>query len=301
MPSNRGLRQASIEAVASMAGQCDGVRCDMAMLLLNSIFERTWGTRAGQQPRTEFWAELIAAIKKTYPEFLFIAEAYWDREWELQQQGFDFCYDKRFYDRLAHGDAESVRAHLSAPVDYQSKLLRFIENHDEQRAATAFSFHRGRAAALAMATAPGARLFHQGQLEGRKARVPVFLKRRAAEPINQPLADFYNTLLRASVFREGEWSLCHCSGWPDNSTFQNLLSWSWSNDSDRYLVVINFSDSPAQGRVQIPWAEIKGKTWCLLDQFSGETYQRDGDEMLDPGLYVDLFPWGYHFFQFENL
>ncbi len=294
-----GLRGAAIETVANIAGQCDGVRCDMAMLLLNSIFERTWGSRAGLKPATEYWADLIAAIKSSRPEFLFIAEAYWDREWELQQQGFDFCYDKRFYDRLAHGNAESLRAHLSAPVNYQSKLLRFIENHDEQRAATAFSFGKERTAALAMATVPCLKLFHEGQLEGRKIRVPVFLRRRNAEPVNQPIQVFYSKLLPiidAPAFREGEWILYDCTGWPDNSTYQSLLSWSWSKDNDRYLVVINFSDSPAQGRVQVPWAEIQGKPWCLLDLFSGDTYERRADEMRDPGLYVGLRPWDYHFF-----
>lgn len=299
-----GLRGAAIETVANIAGQCDGVRCDMAMLLLNSIFERTWGSRAGLKPATEYWADLIAAIKSSRAEFLFIAEAYWDREWELQQQGFDFCYDKRLYDRLAHGNAESVRAHLSAPVDYQSKLLRFIENHDEQRAAAAFSFDKERAAALAMATLPGARLLHEGQLEGRQIRVPVFLRRRNAEPVNQPIQVFYSKLLPiidAPAFREGEWILYDCTGWPGNSTYQNLLSWSWKKDNDRYLVVINFSDSPAQGRVQALRTAIRGNTWRLFDQFSSETYERDGDEMLDPGLYVDLLPWSYHFFRFEKL
>ena len=101
------LRQAAIETVLYIAGACDGVRCDMAMLLLNSIFERTWGSRAGLKPTTEYWADLIAAVKKSVPEFLFIAEAYWDREWKLQQQGFDYCYDKHFYDLLAHGDPDS--------------------------------------------------------------------------------------------------------------------------------------------------------------------------------------------------
>jgi hypothetical protein len=118
------------------------------------------------------------------------------------------------------------------------------------------------------------------------------------------LEQFYKQLLdvtKTSVFREGEWSLCHCTGWPDNSTFQNLLSWSWIKDDERYLIVINFSDSPAQGNVEVPWAEIQGKTWRLLDQFSGETYDRLGDEMREPGLYIDLIPWGYHFFRFNIL
>ena len=115
-----GLRQAVIKTISSIAGQCDGIRCDMAMLMLTGIFERTWSTCAGQRPATEYWVDVIPAIKKAHPGFLFIAEAYWDLEWELQQQGFDFCYDKKLYDRLKHDNAESIRLHLcadSAPND----------------------------------------------------------------------------------------------------------------------------------------------------------------------------------------
>ena len=134
-----GLRQAAIQTVSSIAEQCDGVRCDMAMLMLNAIFERTWGGRAGARPTTEYWVDVISAVKKKAHGFLFIAEAYWDLEWELQQRGFDFCYDKKLYDRMEHGSAENIRLHLCADLAYQRKLLRFIENHDEPRAAATFS------------------------------------------------------------------------------------------------------------------------------------------------------------------
>ena len=133
-----GLRQAAAETLLDIAGHCDGVRCDMAMLVLNSVFERTWGPRAGARPDVDYWAAIIPAVKAQHPDFTFIAEAYWDLEWELQQQGFDFCYDKRLYDRLEKEGAESVWLHLLADMAYQEKLLRFIENHDEPRAAAAF-------------------------------------------------------------------------------------------------------------------------------------------------------------------
>ena len=262
------LRQAVLETVLSIAGQCDGIRCDMAMLLLNSIFERTWGSRAGKPPATEYWRELIPAVKKIYPDFLFVAEAYWDLEGELQQQGFDFCYDKRLYDRLEHGNAESVRQHLCADVAYQAKLLRFIENHDEPRAAATFSAAKERAAAVTIATLPGARLFHEGQFEGRKIRLPVFLGRRPAELADQALQVFYHWLLDAidaPVFREGQWALCDCAGWPDNPSYQNLVAWTWVKDNDRHLIIVNLSDSAAQARVQVPWEELRGKTWRLVD------------------------------------
>ncbi len=133
-----GYRNAAIETVAGIAEQCDGVRCDMAMLLMNEIFEKTWGKEAGERPRQEYWVEIIEAILHRGLDFVFIAEAYWDLEWQLQQQGFDFCYDKRLYDRLASGSAEDVGSHLLADAGYQGKLLRFIENHDEPRAAAVF-------------------------------------------------------------------------------------------------------------------------------------------------------------------
>ena len=130
------LREAAAETLRTIAEQCDGVRCDMAMLMLNDTFERTWGARAGERPRGEYWPTVIGAVREQHADFRFIAEAYWDLEWALQQHGFDYCYDKRLYDRLLHDGAESVREHLCADLDYQSRLIRFVENHDEPRIAS---------------------------------------------------------------------------------------------------------------------------------------------------------------------
>jgi len=291
-----------VTTLSAIAGQCDGVRCDMAMLLLNSVFQRTWGERAGSKPATEYWADIIPAVKQANPGFRFIAEAYWDLEWELQQQGFDFCYDKRLYDRLEHDNAESVRLHLCADLAYQDKLLRFIENHDEPRAAAAFSPAKERAAAVTTSTLTGARLFHEGQFEGRKVRLPVFLGRRPEEPVDRELQAFYRQLLSAiddRVFQEGQWRLCAHTGWPDNPSYQNIVAWRWWNDEERCLIVVNLSDTPSQAHVQVAWDDLAGRTWRLTDKLSGATYERSGDDMLASGLYVDLAPWGYHFLEYR--
>jgi hypothetical protein len=295
-----GLRKAVIETVSEIAQQCDGIRCDMAMLLLNNIFERTWGTRAGEKPADDYWRTVIPAIKQKHSEFKFIAEAYWDLEWELQQQGFDFCYDKKLYDRMEHADAENVRQHLLADFSYQQKMVRFIENHDEPRAASTFPSGKGRAAAVAILTLMGAKLLHEGQFEGRKVRLPVFLGRRLSEPVDHELVAFYKLLLKETnrdVFRYGEWRLCERNGWPDNQSFENLLTWCWSKQDERYLMVINFSRETAQGRVRVPWDELREKEWRLHDVLSSATYDRTGNEMRDAGLYVDLEPWKYHLFR----
>ncbi len=294
-----GLRAIASETLIAIAAQCDGVRCDMAMLLMNSIFRKTWGDRAGTVPGQEYWRQVIPAVKEKEPGFLFIAEAYWDMEWELQQQGFDYCYDKQLYDRLTHGSAEDVRLHLCADIAYQSKLLRFIENHDEPRAAAAFPGRKHRAAAVTALTIPGARLVHEGQMTGRHVRIPVFLERRPFEMPDFELLGFYQILLgvlQSNGIMRGTWNLCERSGWPDNHSCENMAAWCWDNETSRCLIIVNLSDTPSQARVHVPWNDISGNTWQLHDVFTDTVYERDGNEMCAPGLYVALPPWGFHFF-----
>jgi hypothetical protein len=298
-----GLRQAAADTLLSIAAQSDGVRCDMAMLLINGVFERTWGGRAGPMPATEYWRDVIPAVKNSWPNFLFMAEAYWGMEWELQQQGFDFCYDKRLYDRLEHDSPENVRLHLCADPGYQHKLVRFLENHDEPRAAAVFSPAHERAAAVVIATLPGARLFHEGQFEGRRVRPPVFLGRRPDERLDGELRAFYTKLLQATnnpVFRDGEWSLCERTGWSDNPSYLNMVAWSWTKDEARYLIVVNLSDRSSQARVRAPWNDVRGETLRLVDGLSDATFERSGEEIQGDGIYVELAPWACHFFRCER-
>lgn len=297
-----GVRRAALETVLKIAGQCDGVRCDMAMLVTHGVFERTWRQRAGEAPEDEFWETLIETVRETYPGFVFVAEAYWDLEWELQQQGFDFCYDKRLYDRLIHGDAEALRLHLQGDMHYQERLIRFLENHDEPRAASILGPEKNRAASVIAATLPGAKLFHEGQFEGRKIKSPVQLGRRAREPVDRELCAFYGkllTLVRRLSLREGEWLLCETRGWPDNASHRNLVAWCWRRQGEETLLVVNFSGVRSQGRVRLPWEELRGRRWVLTDVLNEVEYERDGGEMLDPGLFVDLKAYGYHGFRFS--
>jgi hypothetical protein len=179
---------------------------------------------------------------------------------------------------------------------YQEKTVRFIENHDEPRAAATFSSGKGRSVAVAFLTLMEAKLLHEGQFEGRKVRLPVFLGRRPPEPVDHALLAFYVRLLNGidrTAFRNGAWRLCERSGWPDNQSYQNLLAWCWA--------VINFRQEGAQARVHVPWDELRGKDWRLEDVLSGESYERNGSEMRDGGQFVDLGPWECHLFQVRTL
>jgi len=292
------LRAAATATLTDIAAQCDGIRCDMAMLMTNGVFAKTWGGRTGAEPAEEFWPAVIAGLRRQHPQTVLVAEAYWDMEWTLQQQGFDFCYDKRLYDRLVGRDTAGARDHLRAGLDYQSRLVRFLENHDEPRIADELPGDAERAAAVAIATLPGATLWHEGQFDGRRVRPPVFLSRRPDELPDAALASWYRRLLTAVAgrrVRSGDWQLLEAGGWPDNDSCRNLLAWSWSGTgAGPHLVVVNFSAEPAQGRVGLDWTGLRGHGWTLTDLLDDRVFERDGDELAGQGLFVDLPPWGCH-------
>jgi glycosidase len=301
-----GLREAQIGELGAVAERCDGVRCDMAMLLEPEIIQRTWGDRArpsdGSPAKDNpFWPEAIAAIRRRRPEFRFIAEVYWDMEWELQQAGFDFTYDKRLYDRLVAGDATPVREHLLADAAYQDRSLRFLENHDEPRAAAAFvPPAKHRAAAVVAFTARGLRFFHEGQLDGRRVHVSMHLGRRPWEPVDDELQAFYGRLLeclRRPELREGEWRLAEIRpAWSGNPTHQQLYVSSWQSGERRLLIAVNYGPTQAQGYVRANLPGLEGRKVTLVDLLGDARYERSGDDIAGGRLYLDMPPWGYNVF-----
>ncbi len=295
-------REAMTDALLRVAAKCDGARCDMAMLVTREVFERTWGD-AFDPLWAEFWPEAVARLKAARPYFLLLAEVYWDLEYELQQQGFDYTYDKRLYDRLHHQDAAPVRAHLSAGMDYQSRLARFVENHDEPRAQTAFGAARCPAVSTLTLTLPGFRLLHEGQLDGWRVKLPVHLGRRPQEPSDPEVRERYRRLLAAlseDVFHEGHWRLLEARGaWDGNQSHLNYVAHGWTLGTDYRLVVVNLSPDPAQCYVPLGIDELAGRTWLLSDLLGDALYVRDGDALLSPGLYLDVPGNGYHLFKIE--
>ena len=297
--SNPATQQAMTGQLEKIAGQCDGVRCDMAMLILPEVFERTWGTRS--QP---FWPQAIRRVRERVPEFRFLAEVYWDLEWTLQQQGFDYTYDKRLYDRLREGNPRAVRDHLHAGLDYQNKLARFLENHDEPRAAAAFPAGEHQSAAVTTFMAPGLRFFHQGQLEGRIKRIAPQLSRGPDEPVNKTLCQFYLRLLdilRYPVVREGEWRLLEClPAWEGNGSCDAFITYAWDDAGDaRLLVAVNYAPHASQCYVRVPFSDLDAGRWRLRDLLGDDCYDREGDDLRSRGLYLDLSPWQCQIFELK--
>jgi len=288
-------QQAMRDELLAVADLCDGVRCDMAMLLLPEVFERTWGIAAAP-----FWPEAIAHARAHHAGFLFLAEAYWDLEWTLQQQGFDYVYDKRLYDRLVGGDAAGVRAHLAAGLDFQRGLARFLENHDEPRAATVFAWQRHQAAAVVTFLSPGLKLLHQGQLEGSRTRLPVQLCRAPRETTDAAVADFYARLLavlRRPELSTGTWApLAPREAWSGNDSWQGFVAFAWHGPAGTLIVAVNGAPHAGQCFVDLPLPHLAGGAFVLEDTLGPARYRRQGDELLGRGLFLDLPAWGRHVF-----
>jgi glycosidase len=107
----------------------DGFRADMAEMV-----------------PIEFWTWLIASVKQKYPDILFIAEIYQPglyREF-LEDGGFDYLYDKvDFYESVRDVIEDKAGTRVFTWCwqrlgGLENNLLRFLENHDEQRISSRF-------------------------------------------------------------------------------------------------------------------------------------------------------------------
>ncbi len=294
--SSSDVRRVMAEQVMRIAERCDAVRCDMAMLVLDDVFEQTWGAR-GAPTRTDglgFWPTVIEPVKSANPDFQFWAEAYWDLEPTLLAQGFDACYDKGLYDHLLHGSVEDVRDHLAGEA---AQRIRFVENHDEPRAAAIVDREHHEALLTTVCTLPGVALLHEGGSHGRRVRVPIVLGRRPDEQPDLDLAAFVDRLLAAlgDDLRRGVWRPLAIDGWPDNHSNEQLLAWTWTLPDTRFVVVVNLGHHRAEGMLHAPWDDLDDEV-TLVDRLTGEQFQRSGAGWSEHGLYVALDAGGVHLF-----
>lgn len=302
---NMETRRFMIDTIKDLTEYCDGVRCDMAMLSLNNVFDNTWSGVLNynqyEKPSVEFWKECIDEVKGLRKDFIFIGEAYWDLEWELQKLGFDYTYDKKLLDRLKVGHLSEIKGHLNADEEYQKKSVRFIENHDEERSICSLGSDKTKAAAVIMSTISGMKLYYDGQFEGKKIKLPVQLGREPKEGINDCISNLYNSLLNATnneIFKKGEWKIIEIfPSWTGNKSFNNLISWTMTYKGRKRLVVVNYSREVSQGRVKIDVQNYPPK-FKLKDLLNSKTYYRKTEEVKAEGLFIELGPFKSHIFTF---
>jgi len=289
------MRAAQLAELRTIAEHCDGVRCDMAMLHLSDIFEPIWSRflRGAGPPQREFWQDAHAAA----PNLILLAEAYWGTEQRLLDLGFSYVYDKGLYDAVRDRNMPEVHARLSAPAEYQMRLARFLENHDEGRCAGVFGPERRAAIASLMGTLPGMRFYHQGELEGARIRLPITL-RIGTEEMDSAATAFFARLLRITkdpVFHAGEWNLLRVTPEGDD-TAGNLLAYEWRSEKGWKVAAINLGGNASQGRVHFGGRQWGAKEYVFYDELNDERYLRGAEELSGMGLFVRREANGAHLF-----
>ncbi|HEX9253466.1 MAG TPA: alpha-amylase family glycosyl hydrolase [Ignavibacteriaceae bacterium] len=304
---SREARNYLTSVLIELTELCDGVRCDMAMLPLNNIFYNTWigvlKKYGYEKPEKEFWEEAISQVKIKRDDFIFIAETYWDLEWQLQNLGFDFTYDKRLTDRLIDGSIKSIKDHLSAEKDYRDKSVRFLENHDEDRAIVKLGREKSMAAAVITSTIPGVAFYFDGQCDGKRIKLPVQLGREPEEKQDEKIKEFYRNLFRitkSNIFRKGNWKLLESNPVADSDlSCENLLSWEWRLDNELRVVVVNYNNSTSRCRLKFN-IQSNSDDIVLTDLVNSVTYKRSVKEIAEKGLFIELKAFNSHIFSFNE-
>lgn len=304
---SKNVQDFMIKELLKLSEKCDGVRCDMSMLLLSDIFYNNWKDYPLPEDyipaAKEFWYEAIKKVKRENPEFVFIGEVYWSRENDLLELGFDYVYEKKLYDMLIDNRVDIINEYIKKVFSYQRKRLLFIENHDEQRSAYIFPIEKLKAVATLIYTLPSMKLIHDGQLEGKKFHHAIQLKRLHKEDTNAELKNFYNRLFdsikKSSIINGYFKFLQPLPAWEGNPAYYNFVTFFYEDENlKKDLVVINLSPYQSQCRVKIESYDLIGKNFLIKDRLSDEEYIRNGDEMFNKGLYLDLKPYQSQIFEF---
>ena len=295
---NPETKKFMLDNLLKVATMCDGVRCDMAMLALNKVHRDTWWEFiGGNLPKEEFWAVALEKVRQEHPEFVFIAEVYWGLEWEIQEMGFDYTYDKVLYDRLRFSNPQDIKGHLRAEHLFQMRSIRFTSNHDEEESLTAFGREKSLAASTIIATLPGARMIYLFQLMGRKTRLPIqYVKDDFEEDLS--IRDYYDKLLKIAskpAFHGGQWSLTDVLSAGDASA-ANILCWTWKQMNTAAVVFINYSDSPAKCLLKPQRVSVENKIWH--EEFSGQDITLT-DEQIRDGVEITLAPFESKIFTYQ--
>ena len=302
---NLETRKMMKKKLLRIAELSDGVRCDMAYIILNDYFYETWKNELNfygwKKPNEEFWSSAIKEVKKSYPDFKFLAEVYGDFYKNLINLGFDYTYDKELLDRFKSGHMDNIRNWISNTDNYNLHLCRFIENHDDNRATEIFGYNikRTNISALAIYTLPGMKFYFQDQWFGYKNKLDVHLRRSKSENKNKETMEFYDkffNIINKNIFKNGDYTYLY----PEGDSYWRLICISWRNNDneEKLLVVVNYTDEKGWGKVKLN--DISGSGMIQLKELlSGECYERNRDEIRNSGLYVGLDAFSAQIFAYD--
>lgn len=274
------LREYMIAMMKYWVQTCDidGFRCDVASMV-----------------PVDFWVQARAELTKIKPDIMMLAEA---SEPGLLVNAFDIDYSwpllSTMNDVLEHGaPASEIRATWEENrrrFPKNSLHMRITDDHDEARAVSRYGMHGALAASVLMFSLDGVPLLYNGMEVGDATesgdpalfdKLPIFWHPKE----RPPLTDIYRDLIRLrkdyAPFRNNR------VVWLDNSDETDLVTFMRQDDHDQFIVTINFSGRPVNGRVDVEnMGEFKPVAISGLPKPPADDF---------PGLHLGAFEWRiYH-------
>ena len=282
----------------------DAVRCDVAYLVLNDVFEEAWKSEIIAynltKPDEEFWSVAIKAGREVNKNAIILAESYYDEyNKKLIDLGFDYVYDKPLLDNLLLTTNDVKEFLKNKNSESWDKACHFVENHDEQRIVfkTGGNIKKAMAAGTIGATVGGMIFMNHGQWEGKKNKLDVHLRRATYETDNLEVKNYYkklNQVLLEPAFRSSNFYYI------DNITGDkkdDFISYIKEEGDNHYLVVVNYSDK--QGCANVPIYNVKGYRYCLLHEaLNDQEYVKTIAEVKN-GMQICLDAWESQIFQYN--
>ena len=270
--ANPELHQARIDELIAIAGKCDGIRCDMAMLLLPEIFQRTWGIDAG--------AVLAEGDPRQFMRNTPLLPL-WPRSIGISNGP---CSSRASTIATTSGSTTACGTAMprrSAAIWSPGSITRtsspaFSKITTSRAPRPTFPWPQHQAAAIITYLSPGLRFFYQGQFEGARVRVPTHLCRGPVEPTNPEIADFYAKLLRLlkETARLSRRRLvanpAAARPGPAIGPRSDFVAYAWAGDNgSRYVIVVNNAANHAQCRLPLPFPELQRQT-DTPDRYDGD-------------------------------
>jgi glycosidase len=252
----------------------DGFRCDTAGML-----------------PTSFWEEAGVALRKAKPDIMMLAEA--DKP-ELLTEAFDIDYAWPLLNTMQEVLGKSApaselqRTWESERHRYPRGALRLnmSDNHDHARAVARFGIRGALAASALMFTLDGVPMLYNGMEVGdaTESGDPSLFERAPIlwQPKDRPpLRDIYRELIKLRknypALRGGQVQ------WLPNSDINSLVTFMRRDDKDEFLIVINFSNRPLSGRV-----DLETPARFSLVNITG---LKSSDDSLLPHFQLSGFEW----------
>jgi hypothetical protein len=149
-----------------------------------------------------------------------------------------------------------------------------------------------------MATLPGMRFYHQGELEGLRIHLPITLRLAAPEPPDAFSSAFFQKILgitREEVFHLGQWNPLDV-GAEGYASPAGLLVYEWRSEKAWKIIAVNLAAGASQGRVHLGDRVTPTQQYVFFDQLNEVRYDRSGEELHNLGLFVRLEGFRAHIF-----